>query len=373
MNSPVLSLSRRLRRSPYEARSHVGVKNASVYNHVVLPTIYESLEVDYWHLREHVQIWDVACQVQVEVKGPDALKMIEYLTPRDVSRCTPGQCIYAPFVDQNGGIINDPLVLCLEPDRYWVSLSDSDVLLWIKGLASGQDYDIEIWDPDVFPCSIQGPKSEALLSRLIEQPISKIRFFRFIESHIDGMELIIARTGWSGQDGFELYPKNASDSIDIWDKIVECGADLNLRSGCPNLIDRIEAGLLSFGNDMTLANNPFEAGLDRFFQLGKPADYLGQASLEEIARVGVTQRLVRLRVQGEPITNPRDIYELKSPDSDEMGIVTSIVYSPRLGVNIGFGYVPINNSDVGNPFTVLTPNGELSGSVASHEWSADGE
>ena len=199
MTAPALFLSRRLRKSPFETRSHKGATGASVYNHVVLPSVYASLEEDYWHLREHVQIWDVACQVQVEIKGPEALKLAEYLTPRDLSKIVPGQCMYVPLIDEKAGIINDPIILCLAPDRFWLSISDSDVLLWVKGLAVGAGFDVEVSDPDVFPLSIQGPKSETLLSRLIDEPVGDIRFFRFIETQIAGIPLVIARTGWSGQ------------------------------------------------------------------------------------------------------------------------------------------------------------------------------
>ena len=199
MSSPVLSLSRRLRQSPFEGRSHRGARAASVYNHVVLPTAYASLEEDYWHLREHVQIWDVACQVQVQIQGPDALRLVEYLTPRDLSKIVPGQCVYAPLIDEQAGIINDPIILCLAQDRYWLSISDSDVLLWVKGLAIGAGFDVEVTDPDVFPLSLQGPKSETLLSRLVEEPLSEVRFFRFIETEIAGIPLVIARTGWAAR------------------------------------------------------------------------------------------------------------------------------------------------------------------------------
>ena len=329
MNPPVLSLSRRLRKSPFETRSHAGATKASVYNHVVLPTAYASLEEDYWHLREHVQIWDVAAQVQVEIKGPEALKLAEYLTPRDLSKIVPGQCMYVPLIDEKAGIINDPIILCLAPDRFWLSISDSDVLLWVKGLAVGAGFDVEVSDPDVFPLSLQGPKSETLLSRLIDEPVEDIRFFRFIETQIAGIPLVIARTGWSGQGGFELYLSDSSQGERLWDIVTEAGADLNLRPGCPNLIDRIETGLLSHGNDMTLDNNPIEAGLDRFFKMGKTADYLGREALEKIAAAEPDMKFVRIVAQGEPIANPRETYPMAAADGQGDGCVTSITYSHR--------------------------------------------
>ena len=368
MNSPALSLSRRLRQSPFEGRSHHGARAASVYNHVVLPTAYASLEEDYWHLREHVQIWDVACQVQVQIQGPDALRLVEYLTPRDLSQIVPGQCVYAPLIDEQAGIINDPIILCLAPDRYWLSISDSDVLLWVKGLAIGAGFDVEITDPDVFPLSLQGPKSETLLSRLVKEPLSEVRFFRFIETEVAGIPLVIARTGWSGQGGFELYLDAPSEGERLWDAIVDAGADLDLRPGCPNLIDRIETGLLSFGNDMTLRNNPIEAGLDRFFKMGKAAEYLGQKALEQIAESGPDKRMVRLVVPGAAIANPRETYDMEVGEAKRSGEVTSITYSPRFDCNVGLGYVPAEASDVGTPVVIHGPDEIVTGQIANNDW-----
>ena len=368
MNPPVLSLSRRLRKSPFEGRSHHGARAASVYNHVVLPTAYASLEEDYWHLREHVQIWDVACQVQVQIQGPDALRLVEYLTPRDLSKMVPGQCVYAPLIDEQAGIINDPIILCLAPDRYWLSISDSDVLLWVKGLAIGAGFDVKVTDPDVFSLSLQGPKSETLLSRLVTEPLSQVRFFRFIETEIAGIPLIIARTGWSGQGGFELYLDAPSEGERLWDAIVDAGADLDLRPGCPNLIDRIETGLLSFGNDMTLRNNPIEAGLDRFFKMGKAAEYLGQKALEQIAESGPDKRMVRFVVPGAAIANPRETYAMEVGEEKRSGEITSITYSPRFDCNVGLGYVPAEASNVGTQVIIQGPNEVVTGQIANNDW-----
>ena len=340
---------------------------------MVLPSVYASLEEDYWHLREHVQIWDVACQVQVEIKGPEALKLAEYLTPRDLSKIVPGQCMYVPLIDEKAGIVNDPIILCLAPDRFWLSISDSDVLLWVKGLAVGAGFDVEVCDPDVFPLSIQGPKSETLLSRLIDEPVADIRFFRFIETQIAGIPLVIARTGWSGQGGFELYLSDASEGERLWDIVTEAGADLNLRPGCPNLIDRIETGLLSHGNDMTLDNNPIESGLDRFFKMGKTADYLGREALEKIAAAKPHMKFVRIVAQGEPISNPREIYPMTTADGQGAGSVTSITYSPRLQCNVGLGYLAAESASVGREVTINVADHVISAHVADNNWETQPE
>jgi len=369
MNAPAITLARRLRASPFEERSISAARTVSVYNHVLLPTSYHSLEEDYWHLREHVQIWDVACQVQVEVVGPDAVALMEYLTPRDVSRCKLGQCMYTPLTDEQGGIVNDPLVLRLAEDRFWMSLSDSDVMLWAKGIALGRGLDVQVFDPDVYPLSIQGPKADELLSRVLGDEIRNLGFFRFIETEIVDTPVVVARTGWSGQGGYEIYLQDPAMGTVLWDALVAAGEGLELRPGCPNLIERIESGLLSFGNDMTLANNPLEAGLDRFFKLGKAADYLGRAALEAIAEAGLKQRMVRLVIQGDPVANPRTVYPIESSAGRGSGSLTSVAFSPRLGFNVALGYVPVADGEVGTAVTVMTPDGVRQARVADNDWS----
>jgi len=229
-------------------------------------------------------------------------------------------------------------------------------------------FDVQVTDPDVFPLSLQGPKSETLLSRLVAEPLSEVRFFRFIETEIAGIPLVIARTGWSGQGGFELYLDAPSEGERLWDAIVDAGADLDLRPGCPNLIDRIETGLLSFGNDMTLRNNPIEAGLDRFFKMGKAAEYLGQKALEQIAESGPDKRMVRLVVPGAAIANPRETYAMEVGEEKRSGEITSITYSPRFDCNVGLGYVPAEASHVGTQVIIQGPNEVVTGQIANNDW-----
>jgi len=276
--------------------------------------------------------------------------------------------MYAPLIDENAGIVNDPIILCLAPDRFWLSISDSDVSLWVKGLATGAGFNVRVFDPDVFPVSIQGPKSDTLLSRLIASPPEDIRRFRFIKAEIAGTDLVIARTGWSGQGGFEFYLSEPEKGEALWDTIVAAADGLNLRPGCPNLIDRIETGLLSHGNDMTLSNNPIEAGLDRFFKLGKSSEYLGRAALEQIASAGASQRIVRLVVPGDHITNPRETYPMTIAGTEQPGYVTSICHSPRMHCHVGLGYVPTGTSAVGTRITLSTPQGMTEGRIADERW-----
>ena len=344
---PLISFSRRVRETPFEQRLlEQGAKAFTVYNQMPLATLFHSLEEDYWHLREHVQLWDVACERQVEVRGPDALRLVELATPRDLSVCRVGQCVYAPLCDASGGIVNDPLVLRLAEDRFWVSIADSGVLLWLKGLAQGYGFDVQVSEPDVHICALQGPKAEAVMAQLVDTDPRAIRFFRFIETRIAGTPVVVARSGWSAQGGFEIYLQDSTRGLDLWDAIWRCGEAHGIRAGCPNLIERIEAGLLSYGNDMTLANNIFECGLDRFVTLGKEAPYLAREVLDRAASEGVAAKLAKIEIEGGPAPPLRSVWPVTT-EGGEPGYVTSAAWSPRFETIVAFAMVAAGHAEAG--------------------------
>ncbi|MCH2329706.1 MAG: dimethylsulfoniopropionate demethylase, partial [Rhodobacterales bacterium] len=258
-----LNMSRRLRRTAYTNNVEAaGVSGYSVVNHMLLPKGFQkTVEEDYWHLREHVQIWDVSCQRQVEISGPDAEKLIQLMTPRKISTATIGDCYYLPIIDENAGIINDPVMLKIGEDKFWLSVADSDVLLYAKGIALGSKMDVTVSEPDVSPLAIQGPKAEHLIAKIFGEQIKHISFFKFGWIEFNGTQQIIARSGYSRQGGFEIYLQNSKLGSDLWDTIWEAGIEFKISPGCPNLIERIEGGLLSYGNEFTRENNPLEIGL----------------------------------------------------------------------------------------------------------------
>ena len=349
---PLVSFSRRVRRTPFEERvlEH-GAQAFTVYNQMPLATVFRSLEEDYRHLRERVQLWDVACERQVEVRGPDALRLVELATPRDLSACRIGQCVYAPLCDEAGGIVNDPLILRLAEDRFWVSIADSGVALWLKGLARGRGLEVEVFEPDVGPCALQGPRADAVMQSCIDVDVRAIRFFRFIETRIGGVPVVVARSGWSGQGGFEIYLKDSHRGLDLWDAIWEHGEAHDIRAGCPNLIERIETGLLSYGNDMTLANNIFECGLDRFVTLGKEAEYLSRNALDRVAAEGVAAKLVKVEIAGAAAPSLRATWPVVARGA-EAGYVTSAAWSPRFETNVAFAMVAVEHAQVGETLGV---------------------
>lgn len=349
---PMIFFSRRIRETPYERRVlERGATAFTVYNQMPLATLFGSLEEDYWHLREHVQLWDVACERQVEVRGPDALRLVELSTPRDIAACRIGQCVYAPLCDEAGGIVNDPLVLRLAEDRFWVSIADSGVLLWLKGLAAGNGFEVEVFEPDVHICALQGSKADAVLQPLVETDVRAIRFFRFVETRIAGAPVVIARSGWSGQGGFEIYLQDPNQGLDLWDAIWESGEAHEIRAGCPNLIERIETGLLSYGNDMTLANNIFECGLDRFVTLGKEVEYLSRNALDRVAAEGVSSKLAKIEIEGGPAPALRATWPVMA-EGHAAGYVTSAVWSPRFETIVAFAMVSVAHAESGTRVSV---------------------
>ncbi len=370
MHLPQLVFSRRLRTTPFELRVHAqGAKAFTIYNHMPLASVFQSPQEDYEHLCEHVQIWDVACERQVEVIGPDALNLVELITPRDISRCKIGQCIYAPLVEEHGGIVNDPLILRLDHDRFWISIADSDVSLWVKGIAWARNLDVSVFEPDVSPLAIQGPKAEDLMATVVGEEVRAIKFFRFIETEIAGTPVVMARSGWSGQGGFEIYLQESAKGLELWDTIWEQGRKFNIRAGCPNSIERIEAGLLSYGSDMTMSNNPLEVGLEKFCDITKPSEYIARSALERIAAEGIKQKLVNLFVEGKSVGSMRSTYEVIDKFDNKVGIVTSLVYSTRYQVMVSFATVSIEHSQPGNPLRVVTDQGIRDAIVRNSDWT----
>jgi len=279
----ILSISRRTRKTPFTPRVEAaGVKGYTVYNHMLLPTVFESNEADYWNLCKQVQVWDVSCERQIEVVGPDSERLIQLMTPRDISKAVIGQGLYAPLCDENGSVINDPVLIKFAPDWWWVSIADSDVRLWARGLAYGLGLDVRISEAAIWPLAVQGPKAEQLMTRVFGNEVSSIRFFRSKMLEFQGKDMMVMRSGYSKQGGFEIYLNDPGLAEALWDALFAHGADLEVRAGGPNLIERIESGLLSYGNDMNFTHNPFECGLDAYVDLDADIESMSLPALRKL-------------------------------------------------------------------------------------------
>ena len=355
-----LNMSRRIRRTPYTDRvEQMGVRGFSVVNHMLLPKAFQtSVEEDYWHLREHVQIWDVSCQRQVQIEGPDAAALVQWMTPRDIGRAKVGDCLYVPIIDANAGLINDPVLLKLAEDRFWLSIADSDVLLYAMGLALGRGLDVSVSEPDVSPLAVQGPKAEALLAGLFGDHIRDIGFFKFGWIEFEGTRQLIARSGYSRQGGFEIYLEGGHLGAALWDAIWQAGQPLGIAPGCPNLIERIEGGLFSYGNEMTRENNPLEIGLEKFCCLDGSVDYIGRAALQKIAADGVTQQIRGVAFVGGPCPTCSKPWPVMVGDG-QVGQITSAIWSPRLKRNVGQSMIARSCWKAGQAVHVVSQDGMI--------------
>ena len=345
--NPAISFGTRIRKSPFfDSTIKWGAKGFTVYNRMYMPTYYKSYVEDYWSLVNDVTLWDVGGERQVEIKGEDAEKFVEYITPRDISKCQVGQCMYVLLTEKDGGIVNDPILLKLDRNHYWLSIADSDVLLWCKGIASSKKFNIELSEPDVSPLALQGPKAPDVMNNIVGSWAKELKFFYFKETKIDNIPVVISKSGWSGEVGFEIYLRDSSLGNKLWELIMQAGKKYNIRPATPSQINRIEGGMLSYGSDMTLDENPFDIDLEKFIDLDKKAEFLSKDALTYVEKNGSKKELVGIEILAEPFTNFVADHLMVCFNKEQVGKITSSVYSPRLKKNIGLALINRRNRNI---------------------------
>ena len=339
MKSYPIAKSRRVRSTPYTSRiEKQGVTAYTVYNHMLLPAAFGSLEESCDHLKKNVQIWDVAAERQVEISGKDAAKLVQLMTCRDLSKSKVGRCYYCPLIDENGNLVNDPVILKLSEDRWWISIADSDVIFFAKGLASGNKFDVKIFEPIVDILAVQGPKSFDLMEKVFGEKIKELKFFGFDYFTFNGAKHLIARSGWSKQGGFEIYVENTNSGLKLYDHLFEIGKEFNVRPGCPNLIERIESGLLSYGNDFDNNDNPFQCGFDKYIDLETDINFLGKDKLKKIKEKGIDRKLMGVQIDLAKILLTSSL-DIKNNDGNIIGELRSACYSPHFKKVIGIAMI----------------------------------
>ena len=335
MKSFSIAKSRRLRGTPYTSRiEKQGVTAYTIYNHMLLPAAFGSIEDSYHHLKQYVQIWDVAAERQVEISGKDSAKLVQLMTCRDLSKSKDGRCYYCPIIDDNAGLINDPVVLRLNENKWWVSLADSDVILFAKGLAIGNKFDVKIFEPDVDIMAIQGPKSFELMEKVFGDKIVNLKFFGFDYFEFGGDKHLIARSGWSKQGGYEIYVEHNVSGLKLYDHLFEIGKEFNIKPGCPNLIERIESGLLSYGNDIDNGDHPYECGFDKYINIDSEVNFLGKEKLKKIKSEGIKKKLMGVMLDIDKISITGSL-DLSDQDNNIIGELRSACYSPHFKKVIG--------------------------------------
>lgn len=347
-----------IRKSPYfDATVRWGAQGFSVYNHMYIPRDFGDPEQNFWNLVNDAILCDVAVERQVEITGPDAAEFTQMLTPRDLSKMAVGQCKYVLITNAEGGILNDPILLRLGENHFWISLADSDILLWAQGVAVHSGMDVTIVEPDVSPLQLQGPKSGDVMRALFGDSILDLRYYWLREVELNGIPLVVSRTGWSSELGYELYLRDGSRGDELWELVMAAGAPLGLKPGHTSSIRRIEGGMLSYHADADINTNPYELGLDRLVNLDMEADFIGKAALRRIRDGGVTRKQVGLRIEGSPLKGPNTRFWPISHDGTTIGKVTSAIYSPRLEQNIALAMVSVECAEIGTEVEIAMPSG----------------
>jgi len=367
-NLPLLTLGPRVRKSPfYEATVAAGAKAFTNYNHMYMPTSYGNTTDEYWSIVQGVSLWDVAAERQVEISGPDALAFTQLLTPRDISRCPLGRCRYVIFLDDAAGIVNDAVLFRLEANRFWLSPGDGDVLLWAKAAAAMSSLDVTVHEPDASPLQLQGPLAPRVAQKLFGDVAADLGYYHCRELTLEGIPLVLSRTGWSGELGYELILQDGRRGTELWDLCMSAGAEFNIKPACPSLARSVEGGMLSYCSDITLNDNPFTIGMDRLLDIDKPQHYIGKAALQKIAREGTPRRLVGSNFEGDPV-QPNEHFLPVTVDGLRIGHITRCVYSPRLEHNIALVNLPSEYAVPGTAIDLELPEGRRAAEVVSLPW-----
>jgi glycine cleavage system aminomethyltransferase T len=344
------------RKSPYfEATLRAGCSAYDIYNHMYLPGYYDDPVKEYWHLLEHVTLWDVGVERIVEITGPDALAFTNLLTCRDLHRCAPGQGKYSPIIAPHGGIVNDPVLLRVEEDRFWLCLADSDAGLYARGIAWGSGMDVAIDEPDVYPVQVQGKRAKDLIADLFDERVTGLRYYWCAEADLDGIPVVVSRTGWTGEVGYEIYLRDPARGDHLWNRLLEAGRPYQIQATAPVEARRVEAGIFNYGSDMTIEHTPWELmGMERLVE-EQEEDYIGKEVLERQRREGVRRKLIGVEMPGDALDGEFPEHRRAFHTGREIGPVTEMVWSPRLETNIGYVWVPIELAEPGAEIEVDAP------------------
>jgi glycine cleavage system aminomethyltransferase T len=356
------------RKSPYfEATKRAGCRSWGLYNHMLLPTLYDDPVAEYWALLRDVTMWDVSVERCVEIPGPDAFELTNLITCRDLTACEVGQCKYVLLTASNGGIVNDPVLLRLSEDRFWLALADSDAMLFAAGVAAGRRMNVEIREADVAPMQVQGPKSKEVIRQLFGDRVRDLRYYSCTETEVDGIPVVVSRTGWTGEVGYEIYLMDTSRGDDLWRRVEEAGRPHGIRAIAPSEARRIEAGIFNYGSDMRIEDTPLHvSGLEQLAELDQEGEFIGDHALRRLAETGVDRKLVGIEIGGGPMTDEgalNDFWPVREPGGNRLGRVTAGAWSPRLEKNVGFAWVPASHAKVGTELEVHSPAGSRQGTV----------
>ena len=352
-------LNPRIKKSPFfEKAVEYGATEFHPYNGMWMPVGYDSPVNEYWNVLERASLWDVGVQKCVEIAGPDAEAFMQLLTPRDITTIEPGRCAYVFLTNQDGGVLNDPVMLRIAEDRFWLSTADSDMYLWAKGVSAFSGHEVEITTPHVYPMQLQGPRSAEIMVDVFGEEILDLRYYWWMRSSVDGIDVVISRTGYSSELGYEVYLLGEARGGELWEILMTAGKPYGISPGSPNRIRRIEGGVLDYASDITPDENPLELGLDRL--IAWDTDFLGKAALKKVRDEGVRRRLIGLFLDGPALQKNNEHRWPVTSASTKVGFVTNAVHSPRLDRNIAFAMIDVPFDANDTLLTVETVEGARS-------------
>tara|TARA_Y100001970_G_scaffold18224_1_gene20460 strand:- start:2763 stop:3869 length:1107 start_codon:yes stop_codon:yes gene_type:complete len=356
--------SRRIRSTPFTSRiENQGLSGYSVYNHMLLPVSFGSIEEQYLHLKEHVQIWDVSVQREIEIVGKDSDKLVQFMTCRDLSNAKIGKCYYAPLIDNNGNLVNDPLIYKLKENKWRICIADSDVLLFAKGITSGKNFNVDIYEANINTIAIQGPKSQNLMQKVFGDQISELKFFNYKYYNFNGVSYLISKSGYSKQGGYEVHVENSSSGLELYDYFFKIGKDFNVKAGAPNIIERIEGGLLSYGNDIDNRDNPLECGFDKYVNLESDILFLGKEKLKKIKKEGIKKKIMGVKIDAKSINLTESIPLYL--ENSKIGELRSAAFSPKYDKIVGIAMVSIKFCKLSQKFEVKINEKLVKGEISS--------
>ena len=368
-NTSKVVFSPRVRKSPFFLSTiKYGAKAFTVYNHMYLPISFEGTIPDYNNLLKGVQLWDVGVERQIQIKGPDAEALSQFLSPRNIKKCSIGQAMYAPLLDFKGGFLNDPVMLKLAEDCYWFSIADGDSLLWVQAIAAGYKFDVEVDEPDVSPLQVQGPNSAELMANVFGDWVHDLGFYRFKEFNHEGIPIVIARMGYSRELCYEIFLQDHSKGDELWECLWQAGQDLNISAGGPNIILRLEGGILSYLSDLDRTNNPYEVGLDWMIDLDQEDDFIGKEALREINIKGPLKKLMGAEIEADPIYESNEDHLPVLINGKVVGSMNAMVYSPRLDKNLSYVFLDIEHARVGQEIIISSPDKDLKAKLVDLPW-----
>jgi aminomethyltransferase len=265
----------------------------------------------------------------------------------------------------DGGILNDPVLLHVGENRWWMQLADSDAGMYALGVATASNLDVDVSYPHAYPMQVQGAKAAKTLEKLVGPEVLDLKYYWCDWFEVGDIPVLISRTGWTAVQGFEINLLDPGRGDDLWNAVFRAGEEFGIRAVAPVEARRIEAGIMNYNSDMTHEDTPLHImGLEHLAE-DQPQDYIGKAALEALKASGVDRKLVGIEWTGDELKAELTRFWAVVRDGQAVGRVTDAIWSPRLEKNIGYAWVPIDLAEPGRRIDIESEHGQLTATTAA--------